>query len=115
MTLTNQWQDYSYTFNAAEDGTYVGTAALTFSIPGSQVYLDDVALTEPAAADNPTAFRNPVVDTLKTLQPGVLRFMDGGVDFASTTDNMIAVPFARLRAGYGEGTDGAGRYLHRTA
>ena len=103
VTLTNQWQDYSYTFNAAEDGTYVGTAALTFSIQGAQVYLDDVALTEPAAADNPTAFRNAVVDTLKTLQPGVLRFMDGGADFASTTDNMIAVPFARLRAGYGEG------------
>jgi hypothetical protein len=102
VTLTNQWKDYSYTFNAAEDGTYVGTAALTFSIQGAQVYLDDVALTEPAAADNPTAFRNAVVNTLKSLQPGVLRFMDGGADFASTTDNMIGVPFARLRAGYGE-------------
>jgi hypothetical protein len=103
VSLNNQWQDYSYTFNGAEDGTYVGTTALTFSIQGAQVYLDDVALTEPAAADNPTAFRNAVVDTLKTLQPGVLRFMDGGADFASSTDNMLAVPFARLRAGYGEG------------
>ena len=102
VTLTSQWQDYSYTFNAAEDGTYVGTAALTFSIEGAQVYLDDVALTEPAASNNPTAFRNSVVNTLKTLQPGVLRFMDGGADFASTTDNMIAVPFARMRAGYSE-------------
>ena len=35
VTLTNQWQDYSYSFNAAEDGTYVGTAALTFSIQRS--------------------------------------------------------------------------------
>ena len=103
VTLTSQWQDYSYTFNAAEDGTYVGTAALTFSIQGAQVYLDDVALTEPAAGNNPTAFRNAVVNTLKTLQPGLLRFMDGGADFASTTDNMIAVPYARQRAGYGEG------------
>jgi hypothetical protein len=103
VSLTNQWQDYSYTFTAAEDGTYVGTAGLTFSISGAQVYLDDVALTETAAANNPTAFRNAVVDTLKSLQPGVLRFMDGGADFASTTANMLAVPFARLRAGYGEG------------
>ncbi len=103
VSLTNQWQDYSYTFSAAEDGTYVGTAGLTFSIAGAQVYLDDVALTEPAAANNPTAFRNAVVDTVKSLQPGVLRFMDGGADFASTTANMIAVPFARQRAGYGEG------------
>ncbi len=103
VSLTNQWQDYSYTFTAAEDGTYVGTAGLTFSISGAQVYLDDVALTEPAAANNPTAFRNAVVDTLKSLQPGVLRFMDGGADFASTTANMIAVPFARMRAGFGEG------------
>ncbi len=76
---------------------------MTFSISGGQIYLDDVALTEPAAANNPTAFRNAVVDTLKTLQPGVLRFMDGGADFASTTDNMLAVPFARQRAGYSEG------------
>ena len=103
VSLTNQWQDYSYTFNAVEDGTYVGASALTFSVTGAQIYLDDVALTEPAAATNPTAFRNAVVDTLRTLQPGVLRFMDGGADFASTTDNMIAAPFARLRAGYGEG------------
>ena len=103
MALTNQWQDYSYTFNATEDGTYVGTAFLTFSVTGAQVYLDDVALTEPAAANNPTVFRNAVVDTLRNLQPGVLRYMDGGADFASTTDNMIAVPFARQRAGYGEG------------
>jgi hypothetical protein len=103
VSLTNQWQDYSYTFNAAEDGTYVGTAALTFAISGAQVYLDDVALTEPAEAGNPTAFRNAVVDTLKSLQPGVLRFMDGGADFASTTDNMLAVPFARQPAGYSEG------------
>jgi hypothetical protein len=103
VSLTNQWQDYSYTFTAAEDGTYVGTAGLTFSINGAQVYLDDVALTEPAAASNPTAFRDGVIDTLKSLQPGVLRFMDGGADFASTTANMTAVPFARLRAGYSEG------------
>jgi hypothetical protein len=103
VTLTNQWQDYSYSFNAAEDGTYVGTAALTFNVSGAQVYLDDVALTEPAAANNPTVFRNAVLSTLRTLQPGVLRYMDGGADFASTTANMLAVPFARQRAGYGEG------------
>ena len=115
VTLTNQWQDYSYTFNAAEDGTYIGTASLTFSIQGAQVYLDDVALTEPAAANNPTAFRNAVVYTLKALQPGVLRFMDGGADFASTTENMLAVPFARLRAGYGEGQTEAGRHFSRAA
>ena len=102
VTLTNQWQDYSYSFSASEDGTYLGPAQVAFSIAGASAYLDDVSLTEQAAPDNPTAFRNAVVDTLRQLKPGVLRYMDSGADFGSSIDNMLAVPYARQRAGYGE-------------
>jgi hypothetical protein len=42
------------------------------------------------------------VDRSRELRPGVLRYMDNGTDFGSTIDNMIAVPFARQRAGYSQ-------------
>jgi hypothetical protein len=98
VTLTGQWQDYTYSFTAAEDGTYVGTAEVAFSVAGASIYLDDAALTEAAAANNPTAYRNAVVDTLRSLQPGVIRYM-AGTDYGSSTANIVAVPFARQRAG----------------
>jgi hypothetical protein len=98
VTLTGQWQDYTYSFNASEDGTYIGTVQVAFSVAGANIYLDDAALTEAAAANNPTAYRNAVVDTLKSLHPGVIRYM-AGTDYGSSTANIVAVPFARQRAG----------------
>jgi alpha-L-arabinofuranosidase len=102
VTLTGQWQDYTYSFNAAEDGTYIGTVALSFSVAGASMYLDDASLTEAAAPGNPTAYRNAVVNTLKSLQPGVLRYMTL-TDYGTSFDNVIAVPFARQRAGWSPG------------
>ena len=102
VTLTGQWQDYTYSFNAAEDGTYIGTVALQFAVAGASMYLDDASLTEAAAPGNPTAYRNAVVNTLKSLQPGVLRYMTL-TDYGTSLDNVIAVPFARQRAGWSPG------------
>jgi hypothetical protein len=102
VTLTGQWQDYTYSFNAAEDGTYIGTVAVSFSVAGASMYLDDASLTEAAAPGNPTAYRNAVVNTLKSLQPGVLRYMTL-TDYGTSIDNVIAVPFARQRAGWSPG------------
>ncbi len=104
IQLTNQWQDYSYTFNADEDGTYIGTAYLSFEVSAGKIYLDDAALTESAAPSNPTPFRNAVVERLRSLNPGVLRYMDSGTDFGTSIDNQIAVPYARQRAGFGQGS-----------
>ncbi len=104
IQLTNNWQDYSYTFNADEDGTYIGTGYLSFEVSAGKIYLDDAALTEAAAPSNPTPFRNAVVDRLKSLNPGVLRYMDSGADFGTSIDNQIAVPYARQRAGFGQGS-----------
>ena len=103
VTLTNQWQDYSYTFNANEDGTYIGPVLTTFSVGGASVYLDDVSLTPAATAENPSPFRDEVVARLKSLQPGVLRYMNSSM-LGSTIDNMLAVPFARQRSGFDEST-----------
>jgi alpha-L-arabinofuranosidase len=99
ITLTNSWQDYSYTFSAQDTGR-IGTLSLKFSLAGTSMLIDDVALTAAAAADNPTVYRNEVVNTLRTLKPGILRFMDSGTDWGSTIDNMLQPDFVRQRAGY---------------
>ncbi len=104
VSLSNDWKDYSFSFNAKEDGTFIGTANVGFSVTGASALLDDVMLNEVQAPDNPTAFRNAVVSRLRDLHPGVIRYMDNGTDFGSSIDNMLAVPFARMRSGYGEET-----------
>jgi hypothetical protein len=100
VTLQPGWHDYTFDFPTAENGTEVGTVGLTFSLHESSALLDDVALT-PARnpPSNPTAFRDEVVQTLRDLHPGVLRYMDNGTDFGSSLDNMLAPPFARERSG----------------
>jgi hypothetical protein len=102
VTLSPAWQDYTFSFSAAEAATTaVGTVDLRFTVTGASAYLDDVSLTPAtASATNPTAFRDEVVSTLAALQPGSLRYMDdGGPSFGSSVANMLALPFARQRSG----------------
>ena len=100
LTLDPGWHNYTFDFPTAETGSSVGTVGLTFSLHESSVLLDDVSLTPAAqSSQNPTAFRDEVVQALRDLHPGVLRYMDNGTDFGSSLDNMLAVPFARQRAG----------------
>ena len=99
ISLTPAWQDYRLAFDAAEDGSGVGTVALSFTLAEANALLDDASLEAAAGAGNRTAFRDEVVGTLRALRPGVLRYMDNGTDFGSFLDNMLAVPFARQRAG----------------
>ncbi len=103
VPLVPEWQDYSFPFDAKEDGTVNGAVQVSFSVAGSSALLDDAALIEAAGHDNPTDFRDAVVRRLRELKPGVLRYMDNGTNFGSTLDDLIAVPFARRRAGYSEG------------
>jgi len=97
--LTTSWQDFSYTFTASETNV-LGTAQVSFDVANGAVLIDDVSLTKGQAADNPTAFRDEVVTTLRTLKPGVLRYMDNGTDWGSSIDNMLVPAMGRLRAGY---------------
>ena len=99
VPLAPGWHDYTFDFNAQEDGTALGTIGLTFTFAGTSALLDDVALTAAAAPDNPTAFRDEVVDTLRDLRPGVLRYMDNGTNFGSSLANLLAPPYARQRTG----------------
>lgn len=99
VTLGTAWREYVYEFSATEDGSALGTVGLTFELSNSSALLDEVSLTANAAPDNPTAFRDEVVQTLRDLRPGTLRYMDNGSNFGSSLDNMLTPPFARLRTG----------------
>jgi alpha-L-arabinofuranosidase len=103
VPLTNSWQDFQFPFTGHEDGTYYGPIMVSFGVHDAAVLLDDASFTETPAHDNPTAYRNAVVERLRQLHPGILRYMDNGTSFGSTIDNLIAPPFARERAGFSEG------------
>ena len=100
IALTNNWATYTLNFNAAEDGTVVGNAGVSFAtVNQDSIYLDDVSLVQTnSSPTNPTAFRDPVVAALQSLQPGVLRYW--GDQLGETLDNLIADPFGRQRSGY---------------
>jgi len=102
IQLTSSWQDFKLPITVNERPNTIGPIHLIFNIHGGSALLDDVAFTETPAHDNPTAFRNAVVDRLRELRPGILRYMDNGANFGSSIDNLLAPPFARQRAGYSE-------------
>ncbi len=104
--LTNQWQTYTIPFTANETGNAVGSVRLIFgtsaagqALSANQVYLDDTSLvkqnTDPT---NTTVFRDEVVNTLKQLNPGVVRFWFN--QETETLDNLLATQFARQRSQY---------------
>ena len=106
VPLTNQWQTFTYNFTANETGNAVGSVRLIFgtAIAGqtqsaNQVYLDDTSLvkqnTDPT---NTTVFRDEVVNTLKQLNPGVVRFWFN--QEAETLDNLLAPQLGRQRSQY---------------
>jgi alpha-L-arabinofuranosidase len=100
VALTNAWATYNFTFTAAESGSTLNAVALSLGTVGQDSFLiDDVSLSQTnSSPSNPTAFRDPVVATLQTLNPGGLRFWAG--QLGDTLDNLIADPFGRQRAGY---------------
>jgi alpha-L-arabinofuranosidase len=99
ITVSNTWQDYSIPFTANDIGQ-PGVLSLVFTINGATVLMDDVALTEAAGPNNPTAYRDAVVSALQALHPGVLRYMDSGNNWGSSIDNLLVPDFQRERAGY---------------
>ena len=100
VPLSDSWATYTLTFTAAESGSNLNTVILNFSTVGQDSFLlDNVSLTQTDSNPaNPTAFRDPVVNTLQSLQPGVLRFWAS--QLGDTLDNLIADPYGRQRSGY---------------
>lgn len=100
IQLTDDWKTYNLTFTAHESGSTLNSVALQFAAVEQDSFLiDDVSLTQTNSdPSNTTAFGDGVVQALKTLRPGLLRFWAG--QLGDTLDNMIAGPYARQRSGY---------------
>jgi hypothetical protein len=97
VQLSGSWQTYTFPFNATETGSVAGTVTLNFGTVGADaVLLDDVSLVQTDSdTANPTVFRDAVVNTLETLNPGILRFW--AEQLGDTLDNLIVDPFGRQR------------------
>ncbi|HEY3057005.1 MAG TPA: hypothetical protein VGK31_13855 [Thermoanaerobaculia bacterium] len=99
IALTSSWASYTVDFSASETAAVTGYAALEFNVNGSSALVDDISLvqtnTDPA---NTTAFRDAVIDALRTYNPGILR--GPNKEQGEPLDNLIGPPFAKLRTGY---------------
>ena len=124
LPLKPGWNDYTLNLPINEPLNSIGTAGLTFTVTQASILLDDVsleaaspgvaagfsprkgdtqksgALAPKSRATNPTAFRDEVVQTLRDLHPGTLRYMDNGASFGSSLANLLAPTFARQRSGH---------------
>jgi hypothetical protein len=102
IALRSGWQDYEYRF-AADDwaGAKVAAARLSFQVKDASVLLDDISLEAAPnpAMQNPTAFRDAVVQTLRALHPGVMRLM-AGEQLGASMQTLLEPRMARERAGY---------------
>jgi alpha-L-arabinofuranosidase len=99
VNLTSSWADYSLPFTASENGSEIGHIQLVFSLAQSGMLIDDVSLTQTDSdPTNTTAFRDDVVNALKTLRPGTLR-MNTTAAIGADLYDQIAPVFARYREG----------------
>ncbi|HYS55244.1 MAG TPA: hypothetical protein VER58_15915 [Thermoanaerobaculia bacterium] len=99
QSLTGVWNTYNIDFLATDNGVQ-GTLTLSFTaVNGSIVLLDEVSLTQTSGdVTNTTAFRDPVVNALKSFNPAILRTWVEHL--GDSLDNEIAPPFARQRESY---------------
>lgn len=93
VNVTNQWQAYEVQI----DVTAVASSRMfkkdqhmlvKLQIDSGIMAIDDIVLEE-TQNTNPTAFRDDLVDTLKKLNPGSLRYLQMG---GSTVENTIRPP-----------------------
>ena len=101
IDLTNGWANYSLPFGADEGPDVSGAVVVEFApVQQSAVLLDDVSLRQTDSdPGNPTEFRDAVVNALRGLKPGILRYVNWQ-DLGNTLDNELAPVFARKRSGY---------------
>ncbi len=102
VALRSGWQDYEFRF-VADDwaGAKAAAVRLRFQVQGASLLLDDVLLeaVPNAAMQNPTAFRDEVVETLRALHPGVMRLM-ASEQLGASMHTLLEPRMARERAGY---------------
>jgi hypothetical protein len=100
VALSGSWNTYTLTFTAAENGSAIGIGGVTFATVGADsFYLDDVSVSQiNTDSTNMSVFRDEVVNTFKTLQPGIIRYWGG--QLGETLDNLLTPSFGRQMSGF---------------
>jgi hypothetical protein len=103
IQLGTAWTNITLAFpdRISEPADISGTVTVELSpVSQSAALLDDVSLRQTdSRTDNPTEFRDAVVDALRGLKPGILRYVNWQ-DLGNSLDNELAPVFARSRSGY---------------
>ncbi|NJD33510.1 MAG: hypothetical protein FIA96_01485 [Betaproteobacteria bacterium] len=102
VALDASWRRHAFEFDGRDDGP-PGVLTLGIKASHGEVLLDDAYLGE--AVSGAGGFRRAVVDTLKTLQPGVLRDWQG--QLGDTLDNRLAATHGHRPARYRPGDNEA--------
>lgn len=86
VPLTPTWKQHTFAFaldKYPKGRNWEGSLALDLQFTGGTCRLDDLSMVQ-AGDKNPTAFRDDVVETLKRLHPGTIRFLNMGVVLSTT-------------------------------
>ena len=110
FTPTSTWAQYTWTCTANENAANLvpNGVQIEFSTTGGVVYLDNVDWQKMTTANNPTVFRDEVIETLQnyfaTSTPGPRGiFRDWTNQNGETVDNWIAPSYAHSPTGTGGG------------
>ncbi len=97
--LSQGWQQFqrNFTANDPQITGVPGNVSVQFFAVGGDVLIDDVRL-QRSSYTNPTEFSDRVVEAMRDLHPGVVRFWASQLN--SSLDNMIASEFAKQPTGF---------------
>jgi len=96
VQLSTSWNTYNLDFTAAETNP-TGYAVLQFNVSAQTVLLDDVSLVQTNGdPTNTTSFRDPVIASLRGVNPGILR--SHVLDLGQSIDDLVSPPFGRVRS-----------------
>jgi len=82
-----QWREHDLSIEVTDFPEDKDGIAIRLVASGGEVLVDDVVIWKEEEHKNPTAFRDPLVDVIKRLRPGILRHLQMG---GSNLENNIA-------------------------
>lgn len=84
VELTGEWVEHDLSVEVEGLDAEGGNVTIRLAAAGGEVLVDDVVIWKEEESRNPTAFRDPLVDVIKKLNPGILRILQmGGSDLSN--------------------------------
>ncbi len=79
IALDDEWKTYTVEFDisgfVSSDDEQNSMVVFVFSAPSGKVLIDDILTRREEAFQNPTVFRDDFVETMRALNPGILRHL----------------------------------------